>query len=390
MASILSAGTTSNTALNLSADTSGVLQLATNGTTTAVTIDTSQNVGIGTASPAAKLDVRGNILTTNAAIFGGNVSAPTADAAIYRAADNTLAFSTASTERMRIDSSGNVGIGTSSPSKRLDVFDSNASTTTTTGVLIRNFSATGNSRAGVLFANFDNSASAIWSPRTGDTSGLLVFGTKPHTGNTGETDITERMRINSSGQLLVGATTTVFTNDTTGGSFQGSQTGGGKPILEVTNTSTSSSADGCPAIIAAKGSATTNSNARFIQFSASSAAQPMGGIVGNGATNVQFASISDAREKTNIQPISGSLQKINDLKPVEFDWIADGSHVNAGFVAQDVQQVFPEFVVENMADEGQEQRYGLTGGMTGGIIAHLVKAIQELNAKVAELEAKLK
>ena len=35
-----------------------------------------------------------------------------------------------------------------------------------------------------------------------------------------------------------------------------------------------------------------------------------------------------------------------------------------------------------MANEGEEQRFGLTGGMTGGIIPHLVKAIQELNAKV--------
>ena len=57
MASIISAGTTSGTALNMSGDTSGALQLATNGTTTAMTIDTSQNVGIGTTSPATKLEV---------------------------------------------------------------------------------------------------------------------------------------------------------------------------------------------------------------------------------------------------------------------------------------------------------------------------------------------
>ena len=98
-------------------------------------------------------------------------------------------------------------------------------------------------------------------------------------------------------------------------------------------------------------------------------------------------------KKTNIQGISGSLTKINSLNPVEFDWIASGEHVNAGFVAQEVEQVFPEFVVENMADEGEEERKGLTGGMTGGIVAHLVKAIQEqselindLRARVAQLE----
>jgi hypothetical protein len=57
MASIISAGTTSGTALNMAGDTSGVLQLATNGSTTALTISTAQNVGVGTTSPSAKLQV---------------------------------------------------------------------------------------------------------------------------------------------------------------------------------------------------------------------------------------------------------------------------------------------------------------------------------------------
>jgi len=72
MASIISAGTTSGTSLNLSADTSGVLQLATNGTTTAVTIDTSQNVGVGTSSPASKLHISGG--STNIARVDGSSS----------------------------------------------------------------------------------------------------------------------------------------------------------------------------------------------------------------------------------------------------------------------------------------------------------------------------
>jgi hypothetical protein len=67
MASTISAGTTSGTALNMAGDTSGSLQLQTNGTTTAVTIDTSQKVGIGTSSPAAKLDV----LTTSSSQYAG-------------------------------------------------------------------------------------------------------------------------------------------------------------------------------------------------------------------------------------------------------------------------------------------------------------------------------
>ena len=65
MASTISAGITTTTALSYSADTSGVLQLQTNGTTTAVTIDTNQNVGIGTSSPAARLDLLGTATGTS-------------------------------------------------------------------------------------------------------------------------------------------------------------------------------------------------------------------------------------------------------------------------------------------------------------------------------------
>ena len=83
-------------------------------------IDASGNVGIGN-TPSVKLDVqgagtiRGFLTTTDALKLGANTSAPTTtDAFIYRPADNTIALGTGSTERMRIDSSGSVGVGGSS------------------------------------------------------------------------------------------------------------------------------------------------------------------------------------------------------------------------------------------------------------------------------------
>jgi hypothetical protein len=95
MASIISAGTTSGTALNMTADTSGQLQLATGSSpTTAVSIDSSQNVTLNNVIPS------GSTAPTNG---------------MFLPAANSIGLSTASTERMRIDSSGNVLVGVTSP-----------------------------------------------------------------------------------------------------------------------------------------------------------------------------------------------------------------------------------------------------------------------------------
>ena len=134
MASIISAGTTSGTALNMSGDTSGVLQLATNGTTTAMTIDTSQNVGIGTALPlsTAMLEVSRSTtviptstVTADAQVVGWRVrrTGGTYPREYYmgiRENSTALDFydNTADALRMRIDSSGNLLVGVTSTASR--------------------------------------------------------------------------------------------------------------------------------------------------------------------------------------------------------------------------------------------------------------------------------
>ena len=111
---------TSVTTPTVKSDTS--LTFQTDGTTTAVTIDDAQNVGIGTTSPSQKLSVNGNT-----SILGGNKlylwnAANNSAPYLSSPTDNTIAFyDTSSTERMRIDSAGNVGIGTSSPTYKMEV-----------------------------------------------------------------------------------------------------------------------------------------------------------------------------------------------------------------------------------------------------------------------------
>jgi hypothetical protein len=127
MASTINASTSSG--LVSTADTSGVLQLQTAGTT-AVTVDASQNVGIGTSSPATKLDIRSGGATTvrigsdtnnTGTVEFFNTTGSTVNAKIESvlAGGNSggdLRFSTkfvsgSLTENMRLDSSGNLGLG---------------------------------------------------------------------------------------------------------------------------------------------------------------------------------------------------------------------------------------------------------------------------------------
>ena len=121
MASIIRATTTSG--LQIAPDNSGSLQLQTNGTTTAVTIDTSQNVGIGTASPTSQLSVQTTagsstgFLKFTDVTYGGDVrfgknTGISNDAILGTWVANNVLFYASGAEAMRIDSGGNLCIGT--------------------------------------------------------------------------------------------------------------------------------------------------------------------------------------------------------------------------------------------------------------------------------------
>jgi len=119
----------------------GSLVLQSNGTTAAVTVDTAQKVGIGTSSPQEKLQLEGSgsqymrvkTTTTNADIYFGITSSSVGY--VGTGGSDPLSFFTANTERARIDSSGNLGIGTTSPTTRLHVNSASAAIATVQSTL---------------------------------------------------------------------------------------------------------------------------------------------------------------------------------------------------------------------------------------------------------------
>ncbi len=365
MASIIRATTTSG--LQIAPDNSGSLQLQTNGTTTALTIDTSQNVGIGTASPDKKLKVEGstlasatievgvtntqsstilNLVTTGTTYsysgVGGSTSWYYGNKTVALGTDsaNPIQFITNSSERMRIDSSGNVSIGVQTANARLELAKSS-------GVALRL-----------------NDLSTNYWEISNDSN--LIF-------NRGGT---ERMRIDSNGNVLVGATS--FSN---GGKVSIAQDATVNEPFVINDTSGSAS------------------QVHAISFQKSGTEV---GSVKNTNTTTSYITSSDYRLKENVAPMTGALDKVLQLKPVIYKWKVDGTD-GQGFIAHELQEVVPDCVigkkdeVETYTDEeGNEQtRIKPQGVDTSFLVATLTAAIQEqqtiindLKARVETLEAK--
>jgi len=168
----------------------------------AMRIDSSGNVGIGTTSPDEPLVVDGGVKIrgTNKLSFT-NTSDQTY---ITAASSNVLAFGTDSTERMRIDSSGNVGIGTTAPSRLLHL------------------KAADSCLLQLQVGNTTGNCQLLFGDSSSTTVGKILYN---HTGNSMsfETNGSERMRIDSSGNVGIGVTPL----GSSSGAFTQLQIGGG-------------------------------------------------------------------------------------------------------------------------------------------------------------------
>ena len=184
-----------------------------------MTIDGSGNVGIGTTSPVSLLHIESSSAptlrvddsdTSGALLLqqdGANGSALLSSAGTFSIGvsnDNaaaTLTFLTRNAERMRIDSSGKVGIGTTSPAVNLDVSAGSG----TTQIYVRNTANSGEAALGVQGKNSSGSTRTMLFKY--DNNDSFRFATAQAVPITFSTADAERMRIDSSGRVLIGTTT---------------------------------------------------------------------------------------------------------------------------------------------------------------------------------------
>ena len=340
--------------------------------------NTGGNVGVGTTTPNKGSVSRALTLNGTAGnivefcvndsrvgwVYGdNNLTALSAGGARY------LSLETNGAERMRIDSSGNAGVGTTATSNgRFSVFNTQsdgAQTIANAGILFGQ-SATGFAQAG------------IYPIGSSGFAGSLVFTTAASKGGP-DYVTTERMRINSDGDLLVGTTTSE-------GRITISGNGCGGYIGSITNVN-SSNCNPAHGLIFRAGFNGSASGSNYFSFRRPDNTVT-GSITQTGSTTISYNTSSDYRLKENITPMTGALAKVSALNPVTYTWKEDGSP-GQGFIAHELQAVVPDCVTgeKDAVDfEGNPEYQGID---TSFLVATLTAAIQELKAEVDSLKAEV-
>jgi len=318
-----------------------------------VTVDGSGNVGIGTTSPNAKLQVNsGDIYitarsgSTETGIFFRNPADNATYAKIgYTDTTGTLVLGTTNnyptvfvsndTERMRIDNSGNVGIGTSSPSMRLDVKG-----TVTAGA--------GNDEDLQQWnIGSDNVKSEIKYVDTSAERGMR-FGTSTVHALSLQTSNTERVRIDWDGK------TKFYRNTSTSGNF---------------------------IIYGHSDSGSTNS----LRF----AFRADGGLANHSANNIN---LSDRNVKKDIAPATGTWDCLKEWEIVNYRYKdqADDADLNIGIIAQQVAESCPEIITvfqeAKEATDDQPAQEELIGIKEQQTLWMAIKSLQEAMTRIETLE----
>ena len=341
-----------------------------NSGTERIRIDSSGNVGIGTSSPGAKLSINDATapkvrFTDTTDFYYTDYGRDGIDAYTNTNGSAPIFFKTGGSERMRVDSSGNVGIGTSSPASLLTIQDATPvfeiDSTTTSNTATIQFTSSGTVDSKITHVG-NTGVMTIDSGRNSSWGGKIAF----------VTDTEERMRVDNSGNLLVGSTNN--SNETDEGfKLKPNGEGTNKPRLSISTAGYQ--LETCLSIYS-----TAVTAFRFYVNAAGTIS----------AVNTTISSLSDERVKENIRDLDDGLDKILQLQPRKFDWKeGQGRDISndRGFIAQEFEQVFPDMIEgwKDKAPEGEEPYKAVNANL----IPTLVKAIQEQQETITALEARI-
>ena len=323
--------------------------------TSTLVVDAANNrVGIGTTSPALPFEVNGS---TNVAVFRSDASNSIIQLAnstgtggdngtLVGSVGDDLYLRAGDAERVRIDSSGSVGIGTNAPTTYGDSNTKLAVVTPTSNANDVNIRFGTNDVKGIIFVN--------------DASGDGVgFGTTTNDHLQFNTNNTERMRIDSGGNVLVGTTSA-----------------SGSPGLTIRT-------DGNGRYFQHKVTYNGFGVDRFYQNNSE-----VGNIIIN-ASSVSYNTTSDHRLKENVADMTGAIDRVKTLAPKRFNFIADADNTVDGFLAHEAQAVVPEAVYGTHNEVDDDGNAVMQGIDQSKLVPLLTGALKEAIAKIEALEARV-